>query len=527
MPEIQVDMFEVQLGAAILLTFDNDGDTVRVLADGGVRAAGYRPDHVHTKLKQLIGCDAFRIDLIIGTHYDEDHLNGLVPIIEDGAIEIGEVWLPPVADDSGQFPVDLRVEASQLLAHRFSGSNGGAVLQAYLSIKRRDIETLVSLEDILKSERSDEPLGARETVMSDTGAKPIDFFREQLAGLTEDGCEHGIDPVLDPPAEVEKMLSNLRLGNFFPFGYQWRNRPVVDPVEDLKHNARQLARNSPVFGTARTRSLTHLRLGAAKDAINASALHAVVQALGNRTRPVPVRCEIIDDGVPRRYRWDAAMRRFVLSKKTEGPRPSLTLLGPSMSLVRKHRDRLPVAETSKVALAFRGEIRSITPSNQLSYIGCFGFADQSILIAGDAGCVDFKPNRKKYHPALLAAMKPLHVIQVAHHAGNNAHFYRVLAAADFAEQTEPSYLLLSHAYHDRTRPSDLFHDFLLTVLGEGEDVKLLFTSEPTSDKVDDFLSAIHPVVGNKHTVGDVQLRFEDEIWTVTRHAIEVDRTSSP
>jgi hypothetical protein len=180
-----------------------------------------------------------------------------------------------------------------------------------------------------------------------------------------------------------------------------------------------------------------------------------------------------------------------------------------------------VLESSKLALAFRGEIRSITPSNQLSYIGCFRHAGQAILVTGDAGCVDFALDRDSYHPALLAALRPLHVIQVAHHGGNNAHFYRVLAAAGYPEQTQPSYLLLSHAFHDRTRPSEVFHDFLLTALDDGDDIRLLFTSQPDRDKVQDYLGALHPPVGGTGDVGDVQLRFDQGQWMVTRHAVAI------
>ena len=107
MRRIQVDMFEVQLGAAVLVQFSTPNGPVRVLADAGVKASGYPVDHVHGKLQDAF--DSFgdprrRLDLIIGTHYDEDHLVGLVPIIEDSSISIGEAWMPPVANDTQPNP---------------------------------------------------------------------------------------------------------------------------------------------------------------------------------------------------------------------------------------------------------------------------------------------------------------------------------------------------------------------------------------------------------------------------------------
>jgi hypothetical protein len=44
MPHMQIDMFEVQLGAAILLQFTTDDGPIRVLADAGVKASGYEPE---------------------------------------------------------------------------------------------------------------------------------------------------------------------------------------------------------------------------------------------------------------------------------------------------------------------------------------------------------------------------------------------------------------------------------------------------------------------------------------------------
>ena len=281
--------------------------------------------------------------------------------------------------------------------------------------------------------------------------------------------------------------------------------------------AREMQRTSPELVIPRARTLASLRSQVAKEAINAGALRKVLAALSRRN--ILVRSEIIEDGVPHRYRWTSASQRFVLARP-DSPGLTFDLLGPSKSLVKKHRDRLPAIDAGRIALAFAGEIRSITPSNQLSYIGCFRHAGQGVLISGDAGCVDFKPDGGTYFPQLLDAMKSLHVVQVAHHAGANAHFYRVLAAAGYPEQVERSWMLLSHATHDRTRPSDVFQDFLLTSLKEGDDIRLLFTSEPTRDKVVDYLGAINPVVGSAGTVGDIRVQYQGR-WDVSAHAISV------
>lgn len=517
MTDIQLDMFEVQLGSAMLLSFKVAGRNVRVLADAGVKASGYAADHVLQKLNQIFGEGPRRIDLIIGTHYDEDHLLGLIPIINDNTIEIGEAWMPPVADDISNVAVDLPVAASQLLAHKFKGEAGNAALAEYLDTKRGDLDIVTRIaKDLADPDFHHRERGIKGKyfrVDNEAPSMPSDLsvFRQALG---EDACDHGVEQELEPDPVVEDLIASVRRGGL---GSLWSFREYA-ATENLVGRAKWLNADQPNIEGAQLASLINVRKGVAKDAINAKALHDVVQALDARS--IPIRTEVIDDGVPRAYRWSTADERFVLAKSPVNGL-SFTLLGPSKSLVKKHRDRLPVLEASKVALLFRGEIRSITPSNQLSYIGCFRFLGQVVLVSGDAGCVDFKASSKSYHQSLLDSMMPLHVIQVAHHGGNNAHFYRVLAAAKYPEQDERSYLLLSHADHDKTRPSDVFHDFLMATLGKGDDVKLLFTSEPTRDKVLDYLSAIHPKVGSAGRTGDIRLEFAAGAWKVIKHAVEV------
>lgn len=512
MSKIQIDMFEVQLGASLLLQFETDDGPVRVLADAGVKAKGYDPDHVHKKLLPLLG-DRKRIDLVIGTHYDEDHLNGLVSIFEDKTIEIGEAWMPPIANETQPVAIDQRVSRADLLTHQLYGEGGKAVLKEYLSSKASDIQQIAAIEAALDPEAivSKRLAGEYGEFYVRDGEIDLGYFRVQL-GDGADNCEdidHGCDQELEFNPSVLKMVETSRKG---PFPH-WH--VYGETAESLSRFAEEGFAQNPAVAKLQSRSLTHLRRSAAKDAINAKALHDVLQELSKRD--IPVRSEIIDDGTPRRYRWDTTRRRFLPSAASSSGLV-FDLLGPSASLVKKHRDRLPVLDASKIALAFRGELKSITPSNQLSYVACYRHLGQNILVTGDAGFVDFSQKQGTYFPKLLAALQPLHVIQVAHHGGNNGHFYRVLAEANYAVQTEQSFLLLSHAYQDKFRPSAVFREFLLTMLSEGKDISLLFTSQPQRQWVEDYIDSVHPVVGSAGKVGDVRLGFDDG-WEVIAHAV--------
>jgi beta-lactamase superfamily II metal-dependent hydrolase len=530
MADIQIDMFEVQLGSAILLQFLVDGRPVRVLADGGIKASGYSRDHVLSKLLPILDDSGGRhIDLVIGTHYDEDHLNGLVPIIRHEDITIGEAWMPPVANDTEPHALDSLLAQSDLLAHQFYGDEGATRLGKYLRAKRADIETLLviegraelgnqrSLVELRRNllDRSDRRRPSVEGPESD-GGEDLGFLREQLeASEGPDACHHADELEADPAPEVEEAIALARKGRTGPDPF-WFDHPRAFSLDAQLELARHMRDFAPEAAAAQTLSFAEIRKSSARDGINAAALHDVVSAL--RDRQIPIRTEIIPDGEPRRYAWREDLRRFLPAARG-GASPVLTLLGPSQGLVRKHWNRLPVEQSARVALSFLAPLKSITPSNQLSYIMRLEHREQGILVTGDAGCVDFRLDRRRYHPRLLQALLPLHILQVAHHGGNNAHFYRVLEEAGYPDQTDPSLLLLSHATDDRFRPSEEFRLFLLGTLGRGDDVQLLFTSRPTPDRSRDFVEAFHPVVGARQDRGDVRIVFDGGSWDVRSHAI--------
>jgi hypothetical protein len=153
----------------------------------------------------------------------------------------------------------------------------------------------------------------------------------------------------------------------------------------------------------------------------------------------------------------------------------------------------------------------------------FEAEEQGIMVTGDAGCVDFKPSRKApYYPELVDSLLPLHVVQVAHHAGNNAHFYRVLLEAKYPQEVTRSFLLVSHATNDRHRPSREFEQFVQDIRQDPETVSVLFTTQPRAEKIRDFRSLVHSPTGPQvATEGDVRLEFRNGNWTVIKHVISV------
>jgi competence protein ComEC len=101
MPEARVDFLSVRNGDAIVATSPggrvmliDGGDANDVFSNGEDYVAPYLWAH-----------HARRIDYVVATHSDRDHLGGLFYVVEN--FDVGEVWLPDSADRP---PLEARFE---------------------------------------------------------------------------------------------------------------------------------------------------------------------------------------------------------------------------------------------------------------------------------------------------------------------------------------------------------------------------------------------------------------------------------
>ncbi len=461
-PDIEIDMFEVQLGAAVLLRMkDSAGTTVSVLADGGINAKGYSRDHVAAKLKTIL--PSTDIDVVIGTHYDEDHLAGLIDVADQ--FSIGEAILPPIRKP--RYPK--------------GGTPAAALLRLEAPDDASDLPFLIDLNDAKFAEHIEEL--EQLAAQAEQQLKELRSFEEPFPDLEEE--------ILPPDEEFD--LDDL----------------VMVPLPS--HQRLALAQ------LARIQSSAH------KGAIVAKWLRQLVRKL--RSTNVSIRAIDIAAGTPEYYEWDPDKRKFLpcnSSTYSVSTEPKFVLLGPSRSLIAHHAKKLPIG----VYFALIGAIplEPVTASNQLSYVMLFESSGQKVLITGDAGCVDFWDKKtKSYYPALLSAMTDLHVVQVAHHAGNNHRFYHVLQKIGYGSASAPhSFLLLSHATKDTYRPSLAFGSFINTLSSANSTFELLTTSEPESAKVATFRTLYHSATHlPSASVGDIQLAYQNGAWVVNQHLVQV------
>ncbi|MBM57700.1 hypothetical protein [Hyphomonas sp.] len=547
---IKLDMFHVDLGASILMQFqDNAQRPINILADAGVHGGSFAHDYILQKLRSALNKrenDPIRLNLLIGTHYDADHLNRMVAIIESDQVSIDEAWMPPVADDTEETIPERRLEDSNLLPIKFARDFDAdpeqerqPTLERYLAeLKRRvldirrvadDLQTAIETGDgdILlfagNHEEADREAGRRQW----DDLPPDKFFLQEIADIDERLLErdksvpidHAAFAVTDEPVMLYEPLDEGTVD----FLDTIRDENPLEYLAWRIHTRAPIRLGfEPIIGaiqpTAALTRLDLLRKSHAKNAINAAQLNKVVIAL--KKKKVPVFARSIQDGVPRRFVWHGATESLVGAKSGVGDGLELILLAPSNGLIDKHRAKLPVARQIAFALYKTIPLKSITESNQLSYVIHLRSEEQGILISGDTGCVDFKPSgNKPYHRQLLDAMHPLNVVQIAHHGGNNTHFYRVLEQCKGKVDLQNAYMLLSHEVRSLYRPNDVFRIFIENIATPHSGPELLFTSAPRLAAVRGFERLIATPTEPPVDSGDVGLEFDNGAWTVVAHAI--------
>lgn len=512
---IELEMFAVGLGSSIYLRCRSETGDIRILADGGV-GHGISEDTVESRLSTILSDEnADRIDLIVGTHYDEDHLRGLVSVVEHGW-DIGELWLPPVVDDTAKLVSDILPPPSKLLGNLFRDDPNHVV--RYVSKKLEAIRTCQEIERKLGNDRQDSSLPETfEPRSVESRADLLEHLRTELRRIddVEEGeCDDHVDQVDD--SEVSLHPSYRRHfyyedpSLFFEYMYDSLEWPPSNHY--LEHLVTQGMTGPALYSIARIRKAN------AKDAINALALDDLVQATAGTG--IKVIFEHVAKGQPVEFHWDSTDRRFRRGGPLVPNGTRLVLLGPSDLLIKRHAAKLPVQESIGLALVTRERLRGISPSNQLSYVIKVEHDEQAVLICGDSGFNDFMA-KKVVEPAIAAELKHISVLQIAHHGGNAYRFYQVLESL-WTKRSNPPIMLLSHGENDTFRPIPEFGKLVEIVSFTNSPPFIAFTSQPDAANVKAYKHQVFMATpGAPAATGVVRLEFTAGQWKCVKHAVQV------
>jgi len=153
----EINMVNVKDGDAIILMIEKEERKALIVIDGGYKKYY---GNIKRRLEEVLPRFGNKIDLLVCTHYDNDHLSGVENIIEDYHSIIQEIWIHKVEHSLGKQEQYLKEEISRLQGIRdddksfkeFSAfESKDFVLEAYKDLVRV-VEKIraYGLEDITK-----------------------------------------------------------------------------------------------------------------------------------------------------------------------------------------------------------------------------------------------------------------------------------------------------------------------------------------------------------------------------------------
>lgn len=95
--ELKINMLNVKDGDAIIIELIKSDDVIIMVIDGGEK--NYYLTKVKPKLESILEKHSKKApDVVVCSHYDSDHIGGLIPLIEDYIKHIKQVWVHSSTD---------------------------------------------------------------------------------------------------------------------------------------------------------------------------------------------------------------------------------------------------------------------------------------------------------------------------------------------------------------------------------------------------------------------------------------------
>lgn len=402
---LTVDFLNVGQGDCTLI---RESGGVSVLVDGGV------PKAIEKHLDFLRSLP--KIDLLIGTHGDLDHLGGLCVLVEDpGCPPIGKALLPPFPTPGGKL---VPVATSGSLVPRMSPFAAHAISELGLD------HVLSPLEEL---------------------ASEFDLAQEVRGAAIENEWE--------TPAEAETELrafsSDATSELSFPALRELTDAAAGVPGEIVAEVLYPEASSSRRAITASRTSLFRAALEVASDAEALTTLERLLVALKAKGIPWEVRCapkQVSGDGDPLEA-WHLA--------------PTEEYAGQIAKHLKGVRSPLYLARAVRRGVVFPG-----LPSyaNRMSHV--ISFRSKSggpgIMITGDSGFQ--KAHGKTPESMSIGWERTLEwarLISVPHHGGTSGHFGKRLLAGLGSAASDPLDMYLSVGYPNEHAPPYSGFDTLL------------------------------------------------------------------
>ncbi|OCA69078.1 hypothetical protein BBI01_17860 [Chryseobacterium artocarpi] len=196
--EIEINMINVEDGDAIILMLKNSEKKSLIVIDGGYKA--HYPK-IKKRLEEVLPLYDNKIDLLICTHYDNDHIGGVEKILDDYHQIVQEIWIHTIketVDEEIHFLGKQLTELKQnlLLEDIDIDSSSKYIIEGYEDLLRvvRKIRDY-GLEDKMSQVFKGKEFG-KFPIFSVIGPT-YDFYRQNLPALKSEAIEEDLKANFD------------------------------------------------------------------------------------------------------------------------------------------------------------------------------------------------------------------------------------------------------------------------------------------------------------------------------------------
>lgn len=167
--KVEINMINVEDGDAIIVTLEKEDNKALILIDGGYKK--HYPK-LKKRLKELLPDFNNTIDLIICTHYDNDHLRGIREVLNDFTDNIQQIWMHK-AGDAIQEDIDVLDKEIKLLESKKGDEKVNKSFE-----KHEGVKMIEGYKDLMKTLKEIQALGLQNKLIEATAGTKLEGFEE-------------------------------------------------------------------------------------------------------------------------------------------------------------------------------------------------------------------------------------------------------------------------------------------------------------------------------------------------------------
>ena len=173
--DVEINMLNVEDGDAIIIMLNKNEKKSLILIDGGYKK---HYGKIERRLKEVLPFYNNKIDLLICTHYDNDHIGGVEKLLDEFHSIIEEIWIHKIEDNLSELQEKFseKIELLKTENDSFDDSNISSFFKNFDALSRNIV--LEGYRDLLRVVNKIRLYGLENKIVQATKGKFFNKFPE-------------------------------------------------------------------------------------------------------------------------------------------------------------------------------------------------------------------------------------------------------------------------------------------------------------------------------------------------------------